>query len=219
MLLILGITGCGSPAEDHALARRELALERLGREIARRVPGARVLVVGNPFVGAPGAGRAIRDAEEAAVRGLRRGLEGGGEIVAVSHPRLRDGALEDPRRFPMPPGATTPLSYLTEPGAWDELRREHPQANVWVSLIGLPVDLASTEAWNAEDGPKWALFLPDLRIVGGPEEVRAAFGRQILAAVIPARGAPPDSEPLLPNREAEFQRGYELLTAPGEMAE
>jgi hypothetical protein len=205
--------GCGRPEQRHAMARHELAFERLGQEIRRAAPEAAVLAVGNPFTLKPRAA-AMKEADESAMRGLKRGLGDGPRLLGVAYPVLKDGALENPHAFPAPPGASTPLSYLTAPGAWDRLLEEHPGANVLVSLIGIPADLKETRAWTQAEGPRWVLFLPDLSLIGSPEEVRAAFetGR-VLAAVLRRPGAEPESEPLSDDAREEFDRRFIMVTA------
>jgi hypothetical protein len=214
VLVGLGAAGCAPPESRQADARRELVFERLGREIAARQPGAKVLVVGNPYAARPGAEASIRTAEEASVRGLRRGLGKGAESVGVAHPRLRPEAESDPQSVSIPVGASTPLSFLTAMGAWDRLREGNPGATVWVSLIGFPADLADTAAWKDPRGPKWVMFLPDWRILGSTAAVGAAFSEgRLLMAVMSRPGAPPESESMLADREAEFERRHVLVTA------
>lgn len=211
---LLGATGCAPPEARQAGVRRELLFERLGREIATRQPGAKVLVVGNPYAARPGAEASIHDAEEASVRGLRRGLGTGAAFVGVAHPRLRPEAESDPQSVSIPVGATTPLSFLTAAGAWDRLREEQPESTVWVSLIGFPADLAETGAWKDPRGPKWVMYLPDWRILGTGGAVGAAFSEgRLLMAVLSRPGAPPESEPMLSDRDAEFDRRHVMLTA------
>jgi hypothetical protein len=205
-------SGCRPPEMGHALARREIALERLGEVIRKSESGGEVLVIGNPFSQRPGVSRDIRDAERAAVRGLRRGL-GDSAVLREVFPELKPGALEAPETFSIPPGATTPVSFLVAPGAWDDLRRQYPDAKVLVSLIGLPVDLEGTSCWKDTNGPRWALFLPDLRFMGEPGAVKEAFERgRLLAVVLNRIGAPPESVPILDSADEDFARHHLLLT-------
>ncbi|MGE3311857.1 MAG: hypothetical protein AB7O66_17970 [Limisphaerales bacterium] len=215
-ILVLGILtgGCSPPEQRHALARRELVLARLAEAAASSVPGATVLVVGNPFVDLPGSTSELREVQEASVRGVERGVVShGGRFLGVTAPRLRSEALADPSSVAMPADATTPLSFMVEPGAWDRLRVDRPEANLWISLIGVPTDLAATKAWLEPAGPRWALFLPDLRLVGDRQAIRSAFERGRLVALVLARpGAPPESEPMLADVREEFARRYLLVT-------
>ena len=114
----------------------------------------------------------------------------------------------------MPAGITTPISFMTAPGAWDVLAAKHASARVLVSLVGVPADLAETRAWTDPAGPQWVFYLPDLRLLGAREAVRAAFREKRLLAIVLARpGAPPESEPLGRDRAAEVEKRYLLVTA------
>lgn len=214
LLWLLATAGCSPPEQRLASARRELVLARLTEAAVQAVPGARVLVVGNPFAQQPGADPGLREVEDASVRGVRRGIDGSGaRFLGVTQPGLREEALRDPTMVPIPPGATTPLSFLTEAGAWDRIRMEHPEATVWISLIGVPADLMQTKAWTDAGGPKWALFLPDSRLIGGRDAVGSAFEAGRLVAMVLARpGAPPESEPMRSEPGEEFERRFVLVT-------
>jgi len=195
-------------AED----RRSLALETLGAYLAQRHAGDRILVVGNPFVQRPGQPGEIKAFEKAAVRGLRRGVAGRLEVAGIAYPALAPKAAANPAAVSLPPNATTPLSFMTAPDAWDRLRREHPAANLWVSLIGLPVGVARMAVWK-EPVPRFALFLPDLRILGGTAAVRAAFrSGKLVAMVLNRPGAPPQSAAPVGDARAEFNRRFLLVT-------
>lgn len=194
--------------------RRELIFEHLGREIATRVPGAQVLVVGNPFAVTPAADARVREAEAASERGLKRGLGDGGSLVGVVHPELTPQASANPSSVELPVGASTPLSFMTRPGAWDRFGFASVQGKtIWVSLIGFPADLAETRAWRDPEGPFWVCYQPDWRILGGREAIRDAFTRgRLLAAVLARPGAPPEADALGADAAAEFQRRCLLIT-------
>lgn len=192
--------------------RRSLALEMLGDHLARHHPGERILVVGNPFVERPGQPGDIRAFEEAAWRGLERGVAGRCDLVGIVRPALDPRAAADPTSVPLPPNTTTPLSFMTTPDAWDRIWREHPDAPLWVSLIGLPAGVTRMAVWQ-EPTPRFALLLPDLRVLGGPEAVHAAFRSGKLVAVVLNRpGAPPESAAPAADARAEFERRHLLVT-------
>src|SRR6185369_6935232 len=119
--------------------------------LAGRFPGARALIISNPFAQTKGVGGNVKAYEEAGVRGLRRGF---GSKIAIDA------------------DTTTPMSYLVAPDAFDKIAKQHPSCSLLVSLIGLPADLSKVELWQATDGPKLALLLPDLRMVGDAAAVR-----------------------------------------------
>lgn len=206
--------GCAPPENRLAGSRRELVMERLTEEALRVAPGAAVLTIGNPFAAMAGSDSALRAVEDASRRGVARAVEkAGGKLAGATVPALREDARQDPTRVPIPTGASTPISFMTERGAWDRIRSEFPGAGLWVSWVGLPADLAETQAWLETGGPKWALYMPDLRMVGTRESVREAFRVGKLAAVVLARpGAPPESESMVADARAEFDRRYVLVT-------
>ncbi len=210
-----GVWGCGPRESRLSGARRALVLERLTLAAVERATGEGVLVIGNPFAHGSGANGGLREADDEAVDGVKRALERvGGRYVGLAVPRLREEARRDPTQVALPPGASTPLSFMTEAGAWDGLRAAHPDAGLWISLIGVPADLATTRAWTEAGGPRWALYLPDLRLLGGGDGVGEAFRSGRLVAMVLARpGAPPESEPMKADAGEEFDRRHILVTA------
>jgi len=191
-----------------------MVMERLTTEALKTAPGASVLTIGNPFAEREGSDPSLREVEQASRRGVAQAVhKAGGKLAGSTVPVLREDAKRDPTLVPIPTGASTPISFMTERGAWDRIRSEYPGAGLWVSWVGLPADLAETRAWLEPGGPKWGLYMPDLRVVGTKEAVREAFHTGKLAAVVLARpGAPPESEAMLADAQAEFDRRYVLVT-------
>ncbi|MCX8108576.1 MAG: hypothetical protein N3G20_07215, partial [Verrucomicrobiae bacterium] len=198
--------------EDRALMRRELALEVLGEHLSTVMPGAFTVVVGNPFAKMRGQAAQVRLFEEAAVKGLRRGAGGRLRIAGVEHPELSAEALRDPSSVPIPPDATTPLSFMWIEGAWDRVLSRYPETALVVSLVGVPADVHRLEAWQG-GRVKFAFLLPDFRVLGDREAVIGAFkSGKIVAAVINHPTAPPESEPVVRDRRKEFERRFILVT-------
>jgi len=82
-----------------------------------------------------------------------------------------------------------------------------------VSLIGLPANLAPLEQWHKANGPKLALLLPDLRLLGDRAAIREAFkSGKITAAVLNKPGAPAESTKLGGNLKLEFEQRFILLS-------
>lgn len=183
-----------------ALAERSEAAVLLAKHLAEHHAGARVLVVGNPFTQLAASPDRVRASEASVLRGLREGFDGRVNLVAVAYPELKPGAAEDPHRFAMPAGATTPLSYLVADDAFARLAGEY-DVDLLVSLIGIPVNLARQPGWDKPDGPALAFFLPDLWMLGRPADIARAFGSgRLAAAVVPAAPTP------------EAPAGYRVLT-------
>lgn len=207
-------TGCSPPEQRLSGARRELVFERLTSAALAKVPGARVLVVGNPFAALPGARGELVEADRAAVRGVEKATTAvGARYLGVAVPALSEQARRDPSSVPIPAGATTPIGFMTERGAWDGIRETRREANLWISLIGVPADLATTRAWTDTDGPRWALFSPDPRLIGTRDEIRAALENgRLVAMVFPRPGAPSEALPMGADATAEFEARWLLVT-------
>jgi hypothetical protein len=195
-----------------ALAHRALAMEQLGRHLAQNYRGARAVVLSNPFSRLPGQPSELRQFEEAGLRGLRRGLGKSVVIEAVVFPPINPLFHSNRSAVYIDPQTTTPLSYLMTPDSLDRITAEHPQAELLVSLVGLPVNARETKAWNRENGPKFALLLPDLRLMGDANSVREAVMKGKVAAMILNKpGAPPEARPLGQDLQAEFDLRFLLV--------
>lgn len=196
-----------------ALDRREVALRVLGEFVAAQAPGQRALIIANPFSQLPGQAPAVYAFEQAAVRGLKDGWGDRIQLAGVAYPELSAAAKRDPSSVPLPPDATTPLSFLTTERAWDEIAEKHADANILVSVIGLPVGIQGLGCWR-KPAPRFALLLPDLRLVGDADATLAAFrSGKILAAVLNRPGAPPETAPMARDFRAEFDARFILVTA------
>ena len=213
VLALLALPGGDRRLRDRALARRQLALRVLGDHLASRMPGARVLVIGNPFARLPGQSPEVYSFQETALKGLKTGAGNRLLLTGVDYPDLNPAAARDPSSLPLPADASTPLSFLCVDRAWDALLARHPGTDLIVSLIGLPVDLQQHEMWRAPK-PKLALLLPDFRVLGDVEATMAAFrSGKIVAAVLNHPAAPPESEASLRKPLSEFERRFLLVTA------
>ena len=172
----------GSP-KNAALAGREKLMETLGARIAKVRPKSKVLVLSNPFTRKAGTFDEKSQFERAGIRGLEEGLGDGSEVTVV-FPEIRPEYFSNPESVIIPPDTRTPLSFLIQPGSVDQLAEAHPQCQVVVSLIGLPMGVERLKIWDQKDSRSFALLLPDLRLLGSPTEVVAAFQRgKLLAAV------------------------------------
>jgi len=200
-------------ARNLALARREIATRVLAEAVAGELPGKQALVISNPFTQQPAQPAEVYAFEAAGVAGLRAGFGQALRLQAVAFPELNPAALQNPESLPMDPDTTTPLSFLTAEGAWDALLKKYPGADVLISLIGVPLDLPRLEVWRRPK-PRFALLLPDLRMIGGLPAVREAFRNgKLVAAVLNKPGAPPETASLARDYRAEFDARFVLVTA------
>lgn len=201
-----------APQRD-ALHSREVATRGLAEHLARTSAGRRALVISNPFTQQSNLPREMRDMEEAGLRGLKQGFGSKVSLGAVAFPELKPEAKVNPRAVFIDPETTTPLSYLVADDAFDKLVRQHPDCDLIVSLIGLPGNLRSVQCWQNPDGPKFALLLPDLRVIGNGAAVRRALKSGKLAAFVMVK--PPASEPppaVAGEFAPEFAKHFVLVT-------
>ncbi len=201
----------GRDPYHEAQAGREIATRVLAETLAARHPGKSAIVLSNPFIKRPETDRRIVAMEEAGVQGLRKGKL---TIQAVVYPELRPEARDNPRAA-LPPDAdtTTPLSYLVATNAFDLAAADHPQAEIFVSLIGLPIALDQCEVWKKAGPPSFALLLPDLRMLGGVGPVIAAFKSGKLSAIVVRRPDAVDEDKRPgPDVKAEFEKRFVLVT-------
>src|SRR2546426_271671 len=171
-------------AQRSALDNRLLAMQMLGEWLARKFPGQRALVIGNPFTQKRGQRKEIYAFDAAAVGGLRKGLGQQIVLVAEAFPEVRSEFLQQPDSVQIDPKTTTPLSYLVAEKSFDALAQKHSDCGILVSLIGLPANLSAADFWRRANGPKLALLLPDLRVVGERAAIRSAFKAGKIAAAV-----------------------------------
>jgi hypothetical protein len=200
------------PHQD-ALQVRALATRGLAEHLARTFSGHRALVISNPFTRESGLPRKMREMEDAGLRGLKLGLGSKVSLAAVAFPELKPAAKANPRAVFIDPESTTPLSFLVADEAFDKLARQYPDCDLLVSLIGLPANLQRVQCWRDPAGPKFALLLPDLRVIGKSEAVRQAMHSGKLAAFVLARSGAPETRPAADGKfAAEFEKRFVLVT-------
>jgi hypothetical protein len=198
---------------NKALARREIATRVLGEEVAAQLASGQAIILSNPFTQKPGQAAEVYAFEQAGIAGLKKGWSDKVRLAAVVFPELSTAALQNPETVPIDPDSKTPLSFLTAQRAWDGVLEQHQGVDVFVSLIGLPLDLQGLEVWRRPK-PKIALLLPDLRMAGGLASVRDAFQRgKLLALVLNKPGAPAEAAALDRDYRVEFERRFVLVTA------
>lgn len=210
--LLFYFRGCG-PESNAGLYQREIATRVLAEEVVRQLPGKKILVISNPFTRSPGRARSVYQNEEAGIKGLKTGF-GEKLVFKVVYPQLRPEAEFSPETVFVDPQSTTPLSYLVTDGAFDRLQRENPDHPVFVSLIGLPANLAQVRVWDPSSPVKFALLLPDWRGIGNLESIRSAFkSGKIIAAVMNKPGAPADLRSDSADYLKFFEASFILITA------
>jgi len=201
------------PHQD-ALQIRELATRGLAQHLARSFSGHRALVISNPYTQQSGLPRPMREMEDAGLRGLKQGFGTKVNIAAVAFPELKPEAKENPRAVFIDPETTTPLSFLVAEDSFDKLARKHPDCDLLVSLIGLPANLHRVQCWQDQASPKFALLLPDLRVIGNNAAIRQAMQSGKLAAFVMAKPGAPETQPAADGEfAAEFEKRFVLVTS------
>ncbi len=209
-LLALWIVTAGG--KEKPLTLRELAARELAAELQRAAHPKAVLLVSNPFSELPGRPAEIYQFQSAGEAGARRGLAAGTEMV-IGFPKLRPEAIRDPGSVYIDPTSATPLSFLMEDGAFQDLMGRHPQCDGIISLVGLPVGVRRAAFWTEPGPPIFALLTPDFRMIGDAQAVRHTFrSGKLAAAVIPRPGAPGGGTRLGGDARAEFEKRFVVVT-------
>ncbi len=167
-----------------ALDSRQSVLQALGKHLSLQHAPDCVLVLSNPFAQKHGQQRETRQFDDAGIEGLKKGLAKTTRLE-VARPKIKPEYWDNPQSAPIPPNAKNPLSFLMEASSIDAISKNHPDCEVIVSLIGLPVGANKLKVWQKRSPVKFAFLLPDLRVVGSKAEVLRAFqsGKIIAAAV------------------------------------
>jgi hypothetical protein len=197
-------------SRDNALATRELATRTLAEYLARQYPGQRALLVSNPFTQNDDATKEVVAMEKAGIAGIQKGLGTKVTLEAIVFPELKPEARANPRAILIDNETTTPISYLVTESAFDQLVARHPNCDLLVSLVGLPATLNQAQCWHTAK-PKFALLLPDLRLIGPATAVKQAMHKGKLAAFVLNKPRAPDlHSPLKQN--GEFDKRFLLVT-------
>jgi hypothetical protein len=213
VVLIAIVVYCAYRQVNRApLSQREIATRVLAEYIRKTAKPKGVLIVSNPYARDPGRPSEVYAFQKASEAGLRKGF--GPEIdVKVGFPKLKPEAIRDVSSVFVDPNSTTPLSYLVAEDAYDQLMREHPECDVFVSLIGLPGNTATSPVWLRNGPPRFGFLLPDFKIMGDPNAIRQVFKTgKIIAAVIPKPGVSLPDRVAGVDYKAEFDRRFILVT-------
>jgi hypothetical protein len=208
-ILIVGLIAFVSGCTDSApLSDRELATTILAQESAKAVRPKKVLVISNPFSQQAGSPEQVYDFEKAGVSGLQKGF-GKGIKIDVVFPQLKPEVLKNPRSVQVDPQTTTPLSFLVSEQAFSDVLQKHPDADLVVSLIGLPLNLGGFKQWNQPGKPQFALLFPDWRMIGNEAAIVRAFQSGKLIAAVARKPVPTEVQG---DAKAQFDAKYFLVT-------
>ena len=195
-----------------ALSERAIATRVLAEHLAAHFPRSKALVVANPFTQRSGQSAEIYGFDKAGIRGLEEGFKRT-DLIKVVYPELRPEFDRNPRSVYVDPKTTTPLSFLVADDAFDRLVQSNPDFDLLITLIGLPIKVRESAVWRDAERLRFGLLLPDWRMVGDRESIRAAVkSGKIAGAVINRPGAPPENAPPEGDYKAEFARRFLLVT-------
>lgn len=201
-----------------ALEDRAQATRMLAQYLEHHFTGEVALIVSNPFTQEAGRSPKIYGFEEQGLRGLREGLGERVKLGPIVFPEIRPEARAHPGAVFVDPSTQTPMSFLVTDHSFDELAAGHPECRIIISLIGLPTRTPQLQIWKPDDPRVFALLLPDLRMVGTPQEVMQAFqsGKIVAAVVRNPEATSPESRAgyqlvTLENVEAVFRSHPEVL--------
>ena len=204
LAIIVGAAFLFNRTNRAPLSHREIAAQVLAEHLKKTAAPKSVIVISNPFAEQAGRGADAYTFQKASEDGLRRGF--GSEVeLKIAFPKLKGAAGS----VHSDPNVTTPMSYLVTDDSFDELVRENPNGDIFISLIGLPMNTLSMLA----NQKRFAFVLPDFKLLGDPGSVRQVFkSGKVAAAVIPKPGAPPADAISASDYKAEFEKRFILVT-------
>jgi len=193
---------------------RSLATWGLGDYLAKTHPDSKVLILANPFSTRPKMDQSVIDKEKSGIAGLESGFSNKMASVKVVYPTLISDAYASPRSLIPDNSVTTPLSFLFATNALIQLHDENPDHDLWISLVGLPVEISNQAIWKMEKGPRFALLLPDLRVIGGAEAVaNVVRSGKVVAIVLTQQGRMFNTKSMSRDLRKEFDERY-LIVSP-----
>lgn len=214
LVTVLALRLWRNSPQSNALHAREWATRVLAEHLVKARAGQRALVISNPFTQQKDVAKEIKVMEQAGLDGLKAGFGASVRIEAIAFPSLKPEAQQDPRSVFIDAETTTPLSFLVAEDAFDQLRQRHPGCDLIVSLIGLPAALNRVQCWHAEGPPRFALLLPDLRMIGGADAIRKAMqSGKLVAFVLNKPDAPASDAAMGGDWKKEFEKRFLLCTA------
>jgi hypothetical protein len=205
IVLICGGAFYFGRANRAPLSQREVATQILAEYIRKTASPKSVVIISNPLAPQAGMTSDMSTFEKAGVAGLRKGF-GSDVDVKVALPKTKG----EPGSVFYDPNTRTPMSFLITDTAFEDVARENPNTDVFVSLIGLPANPLSMMAIQK----RFAFLLPDFRLMGDANSVRHAFkSGKVIAAVIQRPGVTAPEKVAGSDYKREFEKRYVLVTA------
>jgi len=216
---LMQIFSGGAPSQRSVMqsqyAYMMVSTEKLGQYLAEKYPGSKALVIVAPT------STLVNQSNEALVKGLKEGMGGKVEIIKEIAPEVpkmnmpnmptmpanADG--KTPKAPPMDPVAMMgPPEFWLTPAAMDSLIEPYiGKADLVITTIGLPMDMAKMKYWTWEKKPKMVLAS------GGIFSLKKAIEAQAVAAAV-AYNPKSTFDNLAPpsNLEEAFNKRFVLIT-------
>jgi len=102
------------------ISEREYATQLLAEFLKTAAKPKSVLVIGNPFTDLPNHSSQAKEFERAGIAGLKNGF-GATIPVKVAHPAINPSVLADPTSVHIDSKSSTPLSFVIESSAFDDV--------------------------------------------------------------------------------------------------
>ena len=184
-----------------------IAYKFMGEAIAKRHPGAKLLMIKYPS----GAAEASLSMNKAQMDGLKEGMAGKASILR-EHELTMNMPGSGPGGGSMPEG----MVPMMDPGMmltadkFDEIIDNNPDCNVVLSLVGLPYDVRTMKFWEkAKDGQAPALVLVNAHIY----ELKAAIKLKYITAVLQNKPEVYDWQAPVPEDETvAFNNRFIIIT-------
>jgi hypothetical protein len=182
--------------------------KKLGLHLAEKYPNSKAIIIVQASAG--GAGGEQR--KNALVDGLKAGLGDTIKVVAEASPELpasaRGAMGGDGGPGPEGMDMVAPLEYWFTAELFDKLvNRYAKQADMVITTIGLPQDVAAMKFWTLNPRPKLAMAS------GSVYELKKAFkGQAIVAAVTYSPKAQYKDQPAPKDMDAAFNERFLLIT-------
>ena len=190
----------GNSTMNRELAYAKIQAVILGRYLAEKHPGCKVLVIANKNYE-----KNLRQQKQ--IEGLKEGLGTGGEVAAVDSLNIQIGPIGG---APPPPEMMMPLEEFMEAAHFDEVIEANPNCNVVVSFLGLPRDVAEMALWKKDTEERAEVAL----LGGGVREIQGALQQGLVFAAVSFRpGAKMDEKDPPENPQEAFDKRYLLVTS------
>lgn len=171
-----------------------ISTEYLGKFLANSFPDSKALIIYDSV--------STSKLMEQRMTGLRKGIEGKIEIVKE---------LGFPTKIPkdIPPNMMR-ISDFVKAEDFNMAMKKYPQANLVISLIGLPEDIQEMQIWQIEDKKK----RPKLAVFGGDiDQLANAIKADFIQALVVYRPMDKYVNQLPPSDlEEAFKRRFILIT-------